>query len=334
MDNRLTLGKVHIVEWLNQGDDRTGWKLFDDLQPLGIKSDPRVEVDFHRIETAGELLGLLLEFTEEYRRERRTPLLHLETHGERDGIGAREQELAWRDLAETLAPLNRLTGVNLVIILAACWGFYGVQMLRPNFGPAAFRGLIAPHRKLDEKEVLKGCLAFYRTVFSRMNGDDALKTMNDAIDPMRETFWHVSAETAFMLAFQNYLAGDGSPEGAELLADGFATFQQLPEEPCGRPPIAPRLHENVEDVAVLVHGTPQILLLPLDLHEELVQIPGVALAAPAAAQPPCVVEPERPAPQPDRLIRHGDTPLGKEIFDISETQAETVVEPDGVTDDF
>ena len=50
-------------------------------------------------------------------------------------------------------------------------------------------------------------------------------------------------------------------------------FQQLPEEPCGRPPIAPRLHENVEDVAVLVHGTPQILLLPLDLHEELVQIP-------------------------------------------------------------
>ena len=100
------------------------------------------------------------------------------------------------------------------------------------------------------------------------------------------------------------------------------------------PPIAPRLHENVEDVAVLVHGTPQILLLPLDLHEELVQIPGVALAAPAAAQPPCVVEPERPAPQPDRLIRHGDTPFGKEIFDISETQAETVVEPDGVTDDF
>ena len=84
-------------------------------------------------------------------------------------------------------------------------------------------------------------------------------------------------------------------------------FQQLPEEPCGRPPIAPRLHENVEDVAVLVHGTPQILLLPLDLHEELVQIPGVALAAPAAAQPPCVVEPERPAPQPDRLGRRVTT---------------------------
>lgn len=109
MDNRLTLGKVHIVEWLNPGDDRTGWKLFNDLQPLGIKSDPQVEVDFHRIETAGELLGLLQAFTEDYRGGRGTPLLHLETHGEQDGIGARGQELSGRDLAEALAPLNRLT---------------------------------------------------------------------------------------------------------------------------------------------------------------------------------------------------------------------------------
>ena len=72
MDNRLTLGKVHIVEWLNPGDDDTGRKLFADLRPLGLAANPQVEVDFHEIATAGELLGLLLFFTEEYRRERRT----------------------------------------------------------------------------------------------------------------------------------------------------------------------------------------------------------------------------------------------------------------------
>ena len=63
-------------------------------------------------------------------------------------------------------------------------------------------------------------------------------------------------------------------------------------------------------------------------------MPGVALAAPAVPQLPCVVEPERSTPVPNRLIRHGDPPFGEEIFDISETQAETIVEPDGVTDDF
>ena len=97
---------------------------------------------------------------------------------------------------------------------------------------------------------------------------------------------------------------------------------------------ATRVTEDVDEIAVLVHGTPQILLPSLDLHEHLIQIPGVAHAAPAVPQPPRVVEPERPAPQANRLIGHGDTPFGKEIFDISETQAETVVEPDRVTDDF
>ncbi len=51
-------------------------------------------------------------------------------------------------------------------------------------------------------------------------------------------------------------------------------------------------------------------------------------------QPPCIREPEPQTPLPNRLIRYGDTPFGEEIFDIPETQAETVVEPDGVTDDF
>jgi hypothetical protein len=89
VDNRLVLGRAHIVEWLNPGDEDTGRKLFDELQPMGAAFDPKVEVDFHRIDTAGELLGLLLVFTEQYRAERRTPLLHLETHSTQDGLSAR-----------------------------------------------------------------------------------------------------------------------------------------------------------------------------------------------------------------------------------------------------
>ncbi len=66
---------------------------------------------------------------------------------------------------------------------------------------------------------------------------------------------------------------------------------------------------------------------PPDLDEQLVQMPGVALAAPAVPQPPCVAEPERPTPLPNGLIRHRDTPFGEEILDISETQAETMSRP-------
>lgn len=119
MDNRLVLGRVHIVEWLNPGDDDTGRKLFQELLPIGAAFDPKVEVDFHRIDTAGELLGLLLVFTEQYPAEKRTPLLHLETNSTHDGLSARDQEVLWRDFAEVSVPPNHATGLNLVVNLAA-----------------------------------------------------------------------------------------------------------------------------------------------------------------------------------------------------------------------
>ena len=52
-------------------------------------------------------------------------------------------------------------------------------------------------------------------------------------------------------------------------------FEQLPNKPCGCSPVAPSLHQDIENVAVLVDGAPQILTSPLDLQEDLVQQPVV-----------------------------------------------------------
>ena len=70
-------------------------------------------------------------------------------------------------------------------------------------------------------------------------------------------------------------------------------FPQLTEEAGGGTPITPGLHEDVDHVAVLVHGPPQILLLPLDIEEQFGQVPDVAQPASPAPQPPSVVDPER-----------------------------------------
>ena len=222
MDNRLVLGKLHIVEWLNENDRRTGRELFEEIEPLGKASTPPVEVVYHSIGTAGELIGLLHALGEDYRRDHRTPLLHLETHGATDGIEARGEAIAWRDLAGAFVPLNRLTGLNLVVVLAACEGFYGTAMLRPNFGQAPFRGLIGPNRELSDRELLQGAIAFYGTLFRRRDGDRALRAMNDIVDPANETFWHISAETVFMLAYRRYLETQGTPEAVASRADGIA----------------------------------------------------------------------------------------------------------------
>jgi len=124
------------------------------------------------------------------------------------------------------------------------------------------------------------------------------------------------------------LVGDQSPGLTSL------TFQQLAEEAFGRTPITTWLDEDVDHVTVLVHGSPQILLAAPESDEHLVQISGVTLAAAPEPQPPGVVEPERPAPLPDRLIRDGDPALDQQILDIPKADTESVVEPDCVTNDF
>ena len=100
------------------------------------------------------------------------------------------------------------------------------------------------------------------------------------------------------------------------------------------PTIAARLDDDVDHVAVFIHGSPQVVQPPADLDEHFVQIPGVAHPASPASQAPRILESERQTPLADRLIRDGDTAFSEEILDISETQAKAVVDPDGVTDDF
>jgi hypothetical protein len=39
------------------------------------------------------------------------------------------------------------------------------------------------------------------------------------------------------------------------------------------------LNQNVDHVAVLIYGTPQILLLNVDLNEDFVQVPNIAKPA-------------------------------------------------------
>ena len=55
-------------------------------------------------------------------------------------------------------------------------------------------------------------------------------------------------------------------------------FQQLTEEPLRRTAITSGLHEDVDHVTILVNRPPEIPTPALNLHKQLVEIPGVAQA--------------------------------------------------------
>src|SRR5882724_692334 len=53
-------------------------------------------------------------------------------------------------------------------------------------------------------------------------------------------------------------------------------LEQLTEELLGGVLVPPTLYENIQDVAVLIHGTPQIVAFTVDREKNLIQVPLVA----------------------------------------------------------
>ncbi len=97
-------------------------------------------------------------------------------------------------------------------------------------------------------------------------------------------------------------------------------FQQLAKKAFGSSAVATRLDEDVDDVAILIDGTPEILPLSLDRDEDLVQVPRVSQASLSALESTGVFRPEFDAPKSDRFIGNRNAALSQQILNISKAQ--------------
>ena len=75
-------------------------------------------------------------------------------------------------------------------------------------------------------------------------------------------------------------------------------------------------------------------MLSVDWNEDFVQVPNIAEAALTPLQFSGIVGTEGLTPASDGFIRDDDSEFGEKILDVSEAQAETMVYPDGIADDF
>jgi len=98
--------------------------------------------------------------------------------------------------------------------------------------------------------------------------------------------------------------------------------------------VAVRLNQDVDHVPILIHGTPEILLLAVDSNEDFVQVPNIAEPALTPLQFSGIVWAELLAPEPNRFVRNGNSAFGEKILHIAEAQTETMVNPDSIADDF
>ena len=67
--------------------------------------------------------------------------------------------------------------------------------------------------------------------------------------------------------------------------------------------------------------------------EDFIDEECVAVSSVLSLQTPCIFGTEFNTPQSDGIIADGDTSFGKEIFNVTMAVVETIMEPDGITDD-
>jgi hypothetical protein len=111
-------------------------------------------------------------------------------------------------------------------------------------------------------------------------------------------------------------------------------FQQPAKESLGRVAVSPWLNEDIEHDTVLIDRAPKIMLHSANPDEHLVEVPLISRSWTTATQAFGKVLAEFLAPAPDGLIGDNNAPLGQEELNVSQAEAEHVVQPDRMTDDL
>jgi hypothetical protein len=115
---------VLVLEWLREGDERTGEHLHAFLPSVGFPSQLVTCQSWDDIQRALAAAALAVG-------DNGVPVVHLETHGSDPWVGAPEDigfgpteasRVAWAELGVVLAPLNAASDFRLLFVSAACWG--------------------------------------------------------------------------------------------------------------------------------------------------------------------------------------------------------------------
>lgn len=189
---------VWIVEWLFQDDQKTGKFLHEWLQ------ERRPGWSWYsRCQNKMEVLAAINRATELAQRSEMKPILHIEAHGNDDGVGGPDGAggsglITWDELTNPLQGLNLATRCNLIVFVAACTGFAAINTFtRGPLAPAV--GLVGPDNELSHTDVLSATKEFYR----RWMNDEHPKLDDFVASASRETEpVTIALESFALLAFE------------------------------------------------------------------------------------------------------------------------------------
>lgn len=200
----LHFSKLLIAESIPVGEYPSGRHLYETLEPLPAALNLPIQIAYANVPTRAAFEAFIGEAMGEIAGGH-TPVLHIECHGNDDGIGLANGRdfIAWEELRDYLVPLNVATRMNLMVSIAACYGVFAIRELLPS-ARAPFLAALSTDREAYPDELYRGFVAFYRTLLETLDGDQALEQIRH--DGPGAPFFFIDALSHFKLIYRNYIA--------------------------------------------------------------------------------------------------------------------------------
>ncbi|MGN6493020.1 MAG: hypothetical protein ACTHLE_13560 [Agriterribacter sp.] len=201
----LEVSKIYVIESLRNEDEKTGQSLFNDI----IKRRLEQKGLMHNCElitpnSKEDLSKAFEHIKKEVIYNLVNPVIHFELHGSKEGLQLNNNDFVlWDELQFKLIELNGISGCNLFVTLASCYGGYIHTVIRPNLR-TPFWGFVGPFEIVSTDEALLNFTAFYDEFLQSLDFNKAVDALNYANPGNKSKFRFQNTEYIFNMAYQNY----------------------------------------------------------------------------------------------------------------------------------
>jgi hypothetical protein len=208
----IRFARFVILDSTPQGQAQNGVQLFQALEPLLQSLPDPLPIERTEIPTRSSLNDAIHKVMNTAVRTDRIPLLHIECHGNDDGIALANGDFVyWDELCEHLTRLNITTRLNLFVSIAACLGAYLISQFVPT-QRAPVSACLSITKKAYPDELFRGFFAFYRSLLTTLDGDAALRELKRVNVAEDQSFYLGEAMDFFKLVYRGYLTKECTPE--------------------------------------------------------------------------------------------------------------------------
>lgn len=176
---------ILVIEWLPNGERKTGTELAQRLQTWGSA------VELRSCSDAAGVLTSLYDALEKLRTDGLVPVIHIEAHGLEalqpgdasglDGLdrNGAEEKLLWRHMAPLLSLINIESRFQLLLVGAACFGLTALDAFDTK-QPAPFAALVGFATAVKPGRLFDGMVELYRQLLlaNHRNIPEAVRAAN------------------------------------------------------------------------------------------------------------------------------------------------------------